>query len=207
MTDGTEKTTYSVEVTEWAHPAGRGPVETSLVRMSTPDPVIAAATLRAVADRLDPPRPSGTYAHDVDCNTIHEAGPEACPPPRTPAEKAAARVARPAVEALPPSELPDPRPGEVEIRTGTGTYILGRVVRVRRRQRGTTPWPISIVAYRAEKGLYLPGGVLRLSTAEAETLRDAIDAMIGEVRAAGVEGPIAALPALRKAPGATPTAP
>jgi hypothetical protein len=23
-----------------------------------------------------------TYAHDPDCNTIHEAGPEPCPPPR-----------------------------------------------------------------------------------------------------------------------------
>ena len=22
------------------------------------------------------------YAHDADCNTIHDAGPEACPPPR-----------------------------------------------------------------------------------------------------------------------------
>jgi hypothetical protein len=59
MTDGNEKTTYSFEVTTWAHPAGRGPVETTLVRGSTPDPKIAAATLRAAADQLDPLKAPG----------------------------------------------------------------------------------------------------------------------------------------------------
>lgn len=58
MTDSDEKITYSLNVSTWAHPAGSGPVETSLVRASTPDPTVAAATLRAVADRLDPPRPA-----------------------------------------------------------------------------------------------------------------------------------------------------
>jgi hypothetical protein len=70
MTNSNEKTTYSYEVTTWAHPAGRGPVETTLVRGSTPDPKIAAATLRAAADRLDPPklaeaRPLGPYSWDT----------------------------------------------------------------------------------------------------------------------------------------------
>lgn len=92
--------------------------------------------------------------------------------------------------SVPPFELPELRPGEIEIRTGGETSTLSRVVRVRRRQHGTNPWPISIVAYRQDGSLYLPGGVLRLTTAEAGVLRDVIDAMIGEVRAAGVEGPI-----------------
>lgn len=92
--------------------------------------------------------------------------------------------------SVPPSELPGLRPGEIEVRTGGEARTLSRVVRVRRRQHGTNPWPVSIVVYRPQGGLYLPGGVLRLTTAEAATLRDAIDAMIGEVRTAGVEGPL-----------------
>lgn len=49
-------------------------------------------SMRALAERdLTVPlrdADSPNYAHDADCNTIHEAGPELCPPPRiaTPAQ-------------------------------------------------------------------------------------------------------------------------
>ncbi len=183
-------TTYHLNLTlsergSGLHTTGGGPSTRTLASLDTDDPAVMAATLRAVADRLDPPRPaqpayrgetpseglariaaaerraergdtgtvrvdgfdqslgkgaalsrvmitvsgrsarlsprrarllaaeivacadkiytrvakangvplgdqtgSGVYAHDADCNMIHEAGPEPCPPPRivTPAQ-------------------------------------------------------------------------------------------------------------------------
>lgn len=110
-------TSYSIDVAEYTHRDGATPERTSIALASTPDPVIAAALLRAAADRLDPPRPAHrsaadrfragevlppvrsrelrveypddgpglpSYAHDADCNTTHDAGPEPCPPPLPP---------------------------------------------------------------------------------------------------------------------------
>lgn len=99
-------TTYNLNLTLNEGPIGSS-VSRVLASLTSDEPEVMAATLRALADRLDPPKPvtrprlgdaldavrsqgvtvrytddePPTYVHTPECNTLHD-GPEPCPPPR-----------------------------------------------------------------------------------------------------------------------------
>lgn len=201
-------TTWNVDITETKpgtglHTTGGLPVTTTLARLGTDDPQVMAAALRALADRLDPPKQSAfrvtatrgtdiTYPGPVDADGNLLGRVEALPPVRS------RELEVEYLDDEPPATgdvLPELRTGEIEIRTGVGGWGVSRVVRVRRRRYQANRWPVTVVTYieaRDSAGAVIPGayrqdGVLRMSASEALELGAVIRVVARKAVEAGMQ--------------------
>jgi hypothetical protein len=171
------------------HTTGSAPITETLLDLTVRNSKLAASTLRALADELDPPKPSGFRALATRTGLGRDA--EGFPLVN-PLGRIEHLAAEPPVTG---DALPELRTGEVEIHTGVGGAVLPRVVRVRRRRHDANRWPISVVVHVAARdpaGAVIPGayrqdGVLRLSAMEAANLASVIQDMAREVVEAGMQ--------------------
>jgi hypothetical protein len=164
------------------HTTGGAPVTETLLDLTVRNSKLAASTLRALADELDAPKPSGFRVTATRGTDITYPGP---------VDTDGNLLGR--IEHI--DALPELRPGEVEIRTGVGGAFVPRVVHVRRRRLQASRWPVSVVVHKVARdpaGAVIPGayrqdGIVQMSATEAADLASVIQDMARETIEAGMQ--------------------